>query len=132
MKLEYLDDMSDGGVYKNVISENLIRLYEFEEPETSRLADLIHHQLIVNKHSVNLSDLDFIKPINCNLILEVSSIDRGILKNGQLNHFTCLLMEQAYKDVIERIKLVGNGNYNWLCDTSIDKIDFLYSSDGTW
>jgi len=30
------------------------------------------------------------------------------------------------------MKAAAEIGYNWLCDTSTDNIDFLYSTGGTW
>lgn len=131
MKLEYLNDISDGGKYKNVVSENLITLYDFNQKETTELTDLIYRKVIVDKQGLDLSTLDFIQPVNCQLILQLSSTDKGILKTDKPNMFTCELTEQSYTSAIGFMKAVDSG-YNWLCDTSIDDIDFLYSAGGTW
>ena len=131
MKLEYLDDISNGGKYKDVVSENLIRLYDFNQKETTELTELIYQKLIVHKQKLHLSSLDFVRPVNCQLIFQLSSVDKGILKTENPNVFTCDLTEQSFLTAIEFMKAVDSG-YNWLCDTSEDDIDFLYSTGGTW
>lgn len=131
MKLEYLDDISDDVKYKDVVSENLIRLYDFNKKETTELADIIYKRLICDKETLDLSNLAFIVPLNCQLILQLATVDKGILKTDEPNIFICYLTEQAYLRAIEFMKGVDSG-YNWLCDTSNDDIDFLYSAGGTW
>jgi hypothetical protein len=131
MKLEYLDDISDGGKYKDVVSENLIRLYDFNRSETIELANAIYKRLICDKEKLDLLSLDFIKPLNCQLNFQLSTIDKGILKTDEPNVFVCYLTEKAYLTAIELMNAVDSG-YNWLCDTSNDDIDFLYSAGGTW
>jgi hypothetical protein len=132
MKLEYLDDISDGGKYKDVVSENLIRLYDFNLKQTTELADLIYQKLIADREKLDLSSVDFINPVNCQLILQLSSVDKGIVKTGKPNTFICDLTEQSYITAIGYMKTAADSGYNWLCDTSKDDIDFLYSAGGTW
>ena len=131
MKLEYLDDISDGGKYKDVVSENLIRLYDFDQSQTRKLADLFLQNLITNNHTVDLSQVDFIEAINCQLTLRISPNDKGILRTEHQNIFTCELTKKTYQTAIEIMKGVNSG-FNWLCDTSNDNIDFLYSTGGDW
>lgn len=131
MRLEYLDDISDGGKYKDVLSENLVKLYDFEHTETIQLTELLYQQLIIARQSLKLATVNFIQSINCKLTLELSSEDKGILRTQNANEFVCKLTEPTWTKAIEYMKAVGNG-YNWLCDTSKDDIDFLYSSGGTW
>jgi hypothetical protein len=132
MKLEYLDNISDGGKYKDVVSENLIRLYDFEQKETKQLIELIYQRLIIGKQNIDLKTLDFIQPVNCHLTLQVSSSDKGIMKTDSPNFFTCRLTKQTFITAIEYMKAATDSGYNWLCDTSSDDIDFLYSAGGTW
>jgi hypothetical protein len=132
MKLEYLDDISHSGKYKDVVSENLIRLYDFGKKETSQLVNLIYQRLILDKQSLDLTTADFIQPINCHLTLQLSSSDEGIIRTNKENFFICKLTEQTYSTAIEYMKAVADSGYNWLCGTSSDDIDFLYSAGGTW
>jgi hypothetical protein len=131
MKVEYLNDMTDGGKYKQVVSENLIRLYDFDTNQTTEFAKLVFQTLIVAKQKLDLSSVEFIEPVNCQLILQLSLVDKGILKTDKPNVFTCDLTEQSFTTAIEYMKATDSG-YNWLCDTSDDNIDFLYSPGGTW
>ncbi|RZK04107.1 MAG: hypothetical protein EOO43_22830 [Flavobacterium sp.] len=131
MKLEYLHDMTDGGKYKPVTSENLIRLFDFDQTQTTDLTSVIYHSVLIDKQQLDLSSLAFIELVNCKLVLQLSSNDNGILKTDEPNQFTCELTEETFKAAIELMKAVDSG-YNWLCDTSEDNIDFLYSPGGTW
>ena len=131
MKLEYLDDISNGGKFKDVVSENLIRLYDFDQKETTLLIKLIYQRLILDNQSVDLAAADFIQPINCHLNLQLASIDEGVVKTDKDNFFICKLTAQTYVTATEYMKAIDSG-YNWLCDTSDDNIDFLYSAGGTW
>ena len=132
MKLEYLDDISEEGKYKDVVSENLIRLYDFGQKETTQLVNLIYQRLILDKQSLDLTTVDFIQPINCHVTLRLSSSDEGVIKTVIADVFICKLTEQTYIRAIEYLKAATDNGYNWLCDTSTDEIDFLYSAGGTW
>lgn len=133
MKLEYLDDISEGGKYKQVVSENLIRLYHPEEGEAEQLIILIKRHLIDGNGALDLSTLNFIQSLNCRLTLEVSTESEGVIKITDDNTFVCRLTKPDHEDMIEMIELVGDGGgYNWLCETSEQNIDFLYSPGGTW
>lgn len=131
MKLEHLDDISNGGKFKQIVSENLIRLYDFDESQTEALVQLISQTLLTDKQPLDLSTVSFIESVNCILILRLSSVDKGILRADQPHTFTCDLTEQSHMDTIEMMKAVSSG-YNWLCRTSEENIDFLYSPGGTW
>jgi hypothetical protein len=132
MKLEYLDDISEGGKYKDGVSENLIRLYDFGQKETTQLVNLIYQRLIVDKQSLDLTTIDFIEPINCHVTLQLSSSDEGVIKTDKADIFIVKLMEQTYITATEYMNAAADNGYNWLCDTSTDDIDFLYSTGGTW
>lgn len=132
MKLEYLDDISDGGKYKDLVSENLIRLYDFGQKETTQLVNLIYQRLILDKQSLDLTTAGFIQSINCSVTLQLSSSDEGVIKTDKPNFFICKLTEQTYITAIKYMKAAADSGYNWLCHTSSDDIDFLYSSGGTW
>ena len=131
MKIEYIHDLTEGGKYKGIPSENLIRLFDFNKNETTKLRSEIHQKILVEKQKLDLSEVVFIESINCQLILAISAIDNGIQRTDNPKLFICQLSEDSYKDMIEIMDCVDDG-YNWLCGTSIDNIDFLYSAGGTW
>lgn len=131
MKLEYLENISDGGKFKQVVSDNLIRLYDFDKSQATFFAQIIHQVLIVDKHVLNLSTIKLIEPVNCTLSLQLSPVDIGILRGEQPSTFTCNLTEQSYLRIIQMVT-AASGGYYWLCDTSAENIDFLYSAGGTW
>jgi hypothetical protein len=54
MKLEYLDNICDGGKFKQVVSDNLIRLYDFDESQTTVFAQASYQTLIIEKQVLNL------------------------------------------------------------------------------
>ncbi|MBO9561939.1 MAG: hypothetical protein J7621_04160 [Niastella sp.] len=131
MKLEYLDNLSDGGKFQQVVSENLVRLYDFDQDQTEALVHLIHQNLLLNKQALDLSSVAFIESVNCQLILQLSQADKGVLPSGQPNSFVCYLTEASYQNMVGMMK-ASSGGHHWLCDTSEADIDFLYSSGGMW
>ena len=46
MKLEFLDDISDGGKFKDVVSNQLVRLYDFDKLQANKFRQLIQSILI--------------------------------------------------------------------------------------
>jgi len=98
MKLEFLGDLTDGGKYVNVVSERLIRLYDFNRHQALSLKEVIEKELLVRQKDISLSSLDFVEPINCSLTLKLSIVDRGIalVDNGD---FECYLTDTAYKEM---------------------------------
>jgi hypothetical protein len=78
MKLEYLDDLTDGGKYPRVDPVSLIRLFDFDPAQARMFRDAIQQTMIDRQGELDLSSLDFIKPVNCQLILRISREDEGI------------------------------------------------------
>lgn len=132
MKLELLKDLSEGGNFKDVSSENLVRLYDFDKAETERLIQLIVEYLIENSQILQLSSLNFIESLNCNLLLKISNKDEGIIVTEKPDSLICSLTADSYLAMVEIMIEVSENGFNWLCDTSIHDIDFLYSKGGTW
>jgi hypothetical protein len=133
MKLEFLDDLTDGGKYVNVISERLIRLYDFDKHQALSLKEVIEKELLDRQKEISLSSLNFVEPLNCNLTLKFSSIDQGIttVENGG---FECYLTDAAYKEMtylIEPFCISEATGYQWLYEINCP-IDLLFSPGGTW
>jgi hypothetical protein len=133
MKIEYLDDISEGGRYTNVVSDKLIRLYDFDSVQARKLRDLIKKAILDEGVSIDLSSVDFIRPVNCNLVLQIANANKGIATNDNYN-FVCSLTIENYKEMIANIEPFcepGSGDYQWLYDIDCP-IDFLFSPGGTW
>ena len=133
MKLEYLKDISEGGRYTNVVSDELIRLYDFDHEQARMLKDVIKKVIIDEKTSVDFSSLDFIFPVNCNLVLQISNANEGVTRKDNYN-FVCCLTIDNYKEMIFNIEpfcKAGSGGYQWLYDLNCP-IVFLFSPGGTW
>lgn len=132
MKLEFLEDISAGGKYKNVVSNQLIRLYDFDLKEAERF-QLTIQEMIDNEAKIDLTSLDFIQSINCSLTLKLADEDLGVEKRDD-NHFECVLTIESYKKMILLIQPFVDKElnaYQWLYD-GMNEIDFLFSPGGTW
>ena len=133
MKLEFLDDLTDRGKYVKIVSEQLIRLYDFDEHQALSLKEIIEKELLGRQKEISLPSLDFVEPLNCNLTFKLSGIDRGITMadNGD---FECYLTDTAYKEMtylIEPFCVKEATGYQWLYDIDCP-IDLLFSPGGTW
>jgi hypothetical protein len=133
MKLEYLDDIRDGGRFTNVVSDKLIRLYDFDYIQAMQLRDAIQYYIIKEGKSLYLNELDFIIPMNCNLSLQLSNMDLGITTMDRIN-FYCDLTIFSYQEMIQLIEPFCHNDldgYQWLYDVDTE-IDFLFSPGGSW
>ncbi len=134
MKLEFLEDLTDNGKYKDVVSENLIRLYDFNSKEVNQFQSLI--QRLINKSisEIDLENQDFIEAINCQLKLVIHKDNNGINKVAE-NSFICKMNKESYQHIEHLIepftkRLEG---YQWLDELCSDsEIDFLFSVGGSW
>ena len=132
MKLEYLDDLTDGGKFVNVVSEQLIRLYDFDKHQALNFKEIIEKELLGRQKEISLSSLDFLRLLNCNLTLKLSNIDQGITKADD-RHFKCYLTDTTYRRMTYLIEpfCKGAGGYQWLYEIDCP-IDLLFSPGGTW
>ncbi len=130
MKLDFLEDMTEGGKYKQVVSENLVRLYDFTPEETTRLIALIQKVVIEEQQELDLGNIEFITPVNCQLVLKVSDDETGITRQDS-NVFVCHLPVASYQEMLPMMEAASEG-HNWLYEQWISDIDFLYSPGGTW
>jgi hypothetical protein len=136
MKLEYLDDITDGGKNSYADPDKLIRLYSFDREEVEKLVNIIQYWIIKMKESVDVSALAFVQPLNCSLKFEISRTDIGIDPSPE-RKFVCMLSLDGYGrmvsllDTFSDLKNEMNG-YNWLYEPGNGKIDLLFSPGGTW
>ena len=134
MKIEFLDNISDGGKFTGVIADQLIRLFDFDTLQANKLRQKIQEIIIEKGERLDLSKLEFIETINCNLVLSISDVDTGILINNE-NNFICEITTDGYKnmvDLLEPFCIKDSSNiYQWLYEIDTP-IEFLFSSKGTW
>lgn len=133
MKLEYLDDISGAGKYPSADPARLLRLYDFDSFELSKMRHLIKRSLIDRKGQLIISNLDFVLPVNCTLTLLVSEHDSGIkMEANHERNFVGQFCRSTYVNMLEIIDLLEDG-YNWLYDPpDKDQIDLLLSKGGGW
>lgn len=131
MKLDFLSNISENGKYRDVISNNLVRLYDFDTTEALKLAGIIQAKIIHENCILDIGILDFIEGLNCRLLLEKGEDDYGVLKYNK-STFKCVLTVTAYTQMVNYIRDAKRSGYQWLCLTSKDDIDFLFSASGTW
>jgi hypothetical protein len=132
MQLEFLDDISDDGRYAQVVSERLLRLYDFDTKEANEFKQVIQAMISGEKKEVDLASLAFINPVNCNLVLRISEMNEGIITTDNIN-FTCNLTPSSYENMLMLITPFCNGasGHQWLYNAD-GPIDFLFSPGGTW
>jgi hypothetical protein len=133
MKIEFLDDISDGGRFPDAEPNQLVRLYDFDSSQANRLTQNIQKAIIGNNKELDLTTLDFIQPVNCNLTLQISDTDKGITTSDK-KYFICHLTVNKYKEMILLIDPFCYreiNSYQWLYDLDTP-IDFLFSRDGSW
>lgn len=133
MKLEFLDDISEGGRFPQVVSNQLVRLYDFNAIQAAKLKDSITETILKDHKELSLSSLDFIEPVNCNLVLAVSEHNEGLTTKDKLN-FVCFLTLSSYQDMILLIEPFckqGTNGHQWLHEAECP-IDLLLSPGGTW
>ena len=125
MQLEFLEDI-------NNYQEDIIRLYGFDSAEAIKFKSVID-KLIVDQKNIDLSTLDFIQAINCDLSLRVSETDEGITASAKGN-FNCDLTLESYKRIstlIEPFCKKESRGFQWLYELDTP-IDFLFSPGGKW
>jgi hypothetical protein len=133
MKIEFLDDISDGRRFPDADPTQLIRLYDFDTLQADRLVQAIQKAIIESNKAINLATLNFIHPINCDLTLQISDTDKGIATSNNKT-FICNLTIEKYREMIFLIKPFCDkktNGYQWLYDLDTT-IDFLFSPGGSW
>lgn len=133
MKLDYLSDISNGGQIQGVISDEIVRLFDFNFEEAILFRDAIQTTIIEKNESLNCGKLTFIELINCNLIFTITETDEGIVTNNNI-HFNCQLSIPAYKQMLELLQPFCQRNasgYQYLYDLD-NPIELLFAPGGSW
>jgi hypothetical protein len=88
MELDYIENF-------NGDDENIVRLYNFNKKEAILFRELLVETIITKKQKLDLSQVDFITPRNCNLIFGLFKTDEGILTKDNETFF-CILTLEGY------------------------------------
>jgi hypothetical protein len=78
---------------------------------------------------INLTDYEFIEPVNCELTLRISETDEGIITDDY-QHFFCDLTLEGYAEIIKMIEpfcIKETDAYRILYDLD-NPIDFIFSA----
>ncbi len=117
----------------NGLNENVVRLYNFDKEEAIKFRDLITETIIDKKQKLDLSQVDFIAPRNCNLIFGLFKSDEGILTKDNQTFF-CILTLEGFRNMINLIepfcKKESRG-YQYLYDID-NPTDLLFSPSASW
>jgi hypothetical protein len=126
MELDYIENV-------NGLDENIVRLYNFNKTEAIQFRELIKDIIIDKKQRLDLSQIDFITPRNCNLILGLFNSDEGILSKD--NHtFYCVLTLEGFTNMLQLLEpfcLKESKGYQYLYDID-NPTDLLFSPSATW
>lgn len=122
MKLKFLKNI-------NEYDEHAVRLNDFDKTQASMFLQILIDLIKNEKSVINLSDYEFIEPINCELILRLSETDEGITTEDY-QHFFCDLTLDAYAEIIKLIEpfcIKETDAYRILYDLD-NPIDFIFSA----
>lgn len=126
MYLDFIDEINEYG-------DNIVRLYDFDSAEARKFKQIVHQTLVLDKKSLDLSDLNFIEARNCKLTLRIADEDEGITTSDK-NQFFCDMTIVGYECMIAVLEQFCNKEtkgYQFLYDID-SHTDFLFSPAGTW
>ena len=96
MELDYIENV-------NGLDENIVRLFNFNKAEAILFRDLLVETVILKKERLDLSQVNFITPHQCNLIFGLFKTDEGVLsKNNET--FFCILTMEGFKNMVKLIE----------------------------
>ena len=126
MEIDYIENV-------NGLDENVVRLYSFDMAEAIQFRDLIKDVIIDKKKRLDLSEVDFITPRNCNLLFGLFNSDEGILTKDNETFFCVLTMESYINMVtlIEPFCKKESRGYQYLYDVDCPT-DLLFSPSASW
>ena len=125
MELDFIDNINEYG-------ENVVRLYNFDKYEAIKFRDLIKDTIVDKKQKLVLSQVDFIKTHNCNLILGLFKTDEGIFSVDHKT-FYCALTLEGYHTMLKLLEPFckkETKGYQYLYDID-NPTDFLFAPAGT-
>jgi hypothetical protein len=126
MELDYIENINEFG-------ENVVRLYNFDKSEAIKFRELIIDTVINRKQKLDLSQVDFIEPRNCNLILGLFKTDEGIISEDN-ETFYCALTLASFNNMLKLLEPFCKKEtlgHQYLYDVD-NPIDLLFSPAGTW
>ena len=126
MELDYIENV-------NGLGENIVRLYNFNKTEAIKLKELIEDIIINKKQRLDLSQIDFIEPRNCNLVLGLFKSDEGILSEDNKTFYCILTLRGDINmvNLIEPFCKKESRGFQYLYDID-NPTDFLFSPSATW
>jgi hypothetical protein len=93
MELDYIENV-------NGLGENVVRLYNFNKAEAIQFREVLQDTVIDKKQKLDLSEVDFITPRNCNLIFGLFKSDEGIMTKDNETFF-CILTLEGFKNMVK-------------------------------
>ena len=96
MELDYIENI-------NGLGENVVRLYNFNKAEAIQFRAVLQDTVIVKKQKLDLSEVDFITPRNCNLIFGLFKSDEGIITKDNETFF-CILTLSGFKNMLNLLE----------------------------
>lgn len=125
MELDYIANI-------NGHDENLVRLYNFNKAEAIKFRNLLKETIIEKRQKLDLSEVDFIEPRNCNLIFGLFKSDEGILTKDNETFF-CILTLSGFETMLKLIAPFcekETRNYQYLYDID-NPTDLLFCPSAT-
>jgi hypothetical protein len=126
MELDYIENVND-------LEENVVRLYNFDKAEAIKFRDLIKDIIIDKKKKLDVSEVDFITPRNCNLLFGLFTSDEGILTKDNQTFF-CILTLEGFINMVQLIEPFcekESRGYQYLYDID-NPTDLLFSPTASW
>ncbi|MEZ7916377.1 MAG: hypothetical protein QMB95_03675 [Polaribacter sp.] len=113
MELDYIENV-------NGLGENVVRLYNFNKAEAIQFRALLQDTIISKKQKLDLSEVDFIAPRNCNLIFGLFKSDEGIITKDNETFF-CVLTLSGFKNMLKLLEP--------FCNKESRSFQYLYDID---
>jgi hypothetical protein len=113
MELDYIENV-------NGLGENVVRLYNFNKAEAIQFRALLQNTIINKKQKLDLSEVDFIAPRNCNLIFGLFKSDEGIITKDNETFF-CVLTLSGFKNMLKLLEP--------FCNKESRSFQYLYDID---
>lgn len=113
MELDFIENIDDH-------DQSIVRLYNFNKKEAIKFRNLLKETIIDKKQKLDVSQVDFITPRNCNLIFGLFKSDEGILTKDNETFF-CILTLEGF---IKMIKLIEP-----FCKKESKGYQYLYEID---